>query len=225
MNDFSSGVIKEILKFLTCKDVLTNKCLINKEFVCASNYNVLWKDLYKYEYFDDTIDRKKNDPFKQFLDMEASLLALAEDRSVFRFNITDLYRSTCSTMRSGGTGTITRCRHTGTEYNLTCKGSRNSPNYGDSYAHAICRSFYNLNEQLACRPCLSEKWNSKNEILEKVWIDQVNLNILRRKIQLTRDKLTCDKNNLHICSFKNCEFQYFQKNDLYICIESKNYHL
>ncbi|SBT70158.1 hypothetical protein PMLGA01_000006500 [Plasmodium malariae] len=99
MNDFSSGVIKEILKFLTCKDVLTNKCLINKEFVCASNYNVLWKDLYKYEYFDDTIDRKKNDPFK--------------------------VSSTCSTMRSGGTGTITRCRHTGTEYNLTCKGSRN----------------------------------------------------------------------------------------------------
>ncbi|CRG93017.1 hypothetical protein PGAL8A_00072100 [Plasmodium gallinaceum] len=227
MNEFSSDIIKEILKFLTYRDVIKNKYLINKEFYYALNYNDLWKYFYKYEYYEDSINRKRNDPFKelfyirciekkknkyidlpksaqeQFLDMEASLLSL-KDCSLNSFNNYDLYNDNSNNWYNNFNNSLNIFH---LNYNTNIQLKRHSLSYKNT-----CKT--------------EEKISSINEVsnLESV-IKKKNENNLNMKIRLTYENVSNQDKNIHICSFKHCEFQFIQKNNLYICLTSKNFHV
>ncbi|CRH00415.1 hypothetical protein PRELSG_1006900 [Plasmodium relictum] len=231
MNEFSSDIIKEILKFLTYRDVLTNKYLINKEFYYALNYNDLWKCFYKYEYFEDSINRKKNDPFKelfyiryiekkknkyidlpksaqeQFLDMEASLLTLKEC-SLNRFDIYDLYNNN----NNNSNNRFNNFNNSLDVFQL---------NYNTNIQHNN-QSLSHTNTLIIPKNIISTTYGVPNSIYINNEINENNLNM---KIQLTSEDSQNQDKNIHICSFKQCEFQFIQKKNLYICLLSKNFHV
>ncbi|KJP87492.1 hypothetical protein AK88_02796 [Plasmodium fragile] len=266
MNELPSGIIKEIFKFLTYKDVVKNKNCVCKEFYCAVKYNDLWKCFYEREYADDMINRKENDPFKelfyirheekkknkyvcfpksaqeQFLDMEASLLTL-RDISFGQFDISHLYdpdnfrRGNEMNGRDyGGGSSAVSLYYTGRRDNQNCffngapaySGNDTILNGKDTLSlceHTRCGGeVKNQGSQLACT---RHAMNGKQMMNE----DQVMNRIAEESI--SNDKITLRERALpeeedesgHMCSFKHCEFKYIPKSDVYICTESKNYHI
>ncbi|SBT36097.1 conserved Plasmodium protein, unknown function [Plasmodium ovale wallikeri] len=258
MNEFSSGIIKEVLKFLTYQDVLKNKLLINKEFYCALNYNDLWDWFYKSEYADDYINRKKNDPFRelfyirymerkknkyiyfpkaaqeQFLDMEASLLTLRE-KSTGRFEICDLGWSGRGGSNSNSAGSGSNVDNA--NLYLDNIPSRGNVSIDRSSYRAACWHYEGdrtLWEQLNCTDQVHpyEDVTFSGHIHDNEYTTvrdnrvckrgEFNLN---RKIQLSAEKNLEEEIDYHMCSFTQCEFEHYHKNDLYVCTESNNYHL
>ncbi|EUD68371.1 hypothetical protein C922_01391 [Plasmodium inui San Antonio 1] len=260
MNELPSGIIKEVFKFLTYKDVLKNKNCVCREFHCAVKYNDLWKCFYGREYADDIINRKENDPFKelfyirheekkknkyvcfpksaqeQFLDMEASLLAL-RDSSFAHFDISHLYDPRCFKMdrkmyaRDYGAGSppvsLYYTRRRGHQNCISDESPHEGSNDAVSNGIAtlpLCEHWHhggkmtNQRSQLACIPHPMNDNQMMNKIGEEsIWNDKI---ILReRGFQGEEDK------NGHMCSFKHCEFKYIPKSDVYICTKSRNYHI
>ncbi|GAB66818.1 hypothetical protein PCYB_101680, partial [Plasmodium cynomolgi strain B] len=287
MNELPSGIIKEVFKFLTYKDVLKNKNCVCKEFYCAGKYNDLWKCFYGREYADDIINRKQNDPFKelfyirheekknkyvcfpksaqeQFLDMEASLLAL-RDSSFGQFDISHLYDpgpfkidNEMYARDYGGGSSAVSLYYTGRRghHSCICEGtphdSGNDVVLNGKDTLPLCEHTHhggkmtNQRSQLACTPHVEEGQVTKEDHMEDegqmeedhmkkedhmmnkigeepIWNDKITLKG-RGFFQGEEEEEEKNKNG-HMCSFKHCEFKYIPKSDVYICTESKNYHI
>ncbi|CAI7720886.1 F-box protein FBXO7, putative [Plasmodium vivax] len=271
MNELPSGIIKEVFKFLTYKDVLKNKNCVSREFHCAVKYNDLWKCFYGREYADDLMNRKKNDPFKelfyirheekkknkyvcfpksaqeQFLDMEASLLALG-DSSFGRFDISHLYNpprfKVHTEMHAGdyggaspaapsyytGGGGHQNCLCDGTPHDRGSDAALNGedmppPCEGAHRGGNMTNRMVNEERMVHKNQLANENHlTNENQLMNKIgeepsWNDKITLRGVGFQEEDGKD------HGGHVCSFQHCEFKYIPKSDVYICTESKNFHI